>query len=185
VFPRIAKELGSCRFVFIEDPRSESDISPTFRRRLGAAFEMHGLRAEDYCIFRPHMSREAFAGMCAAADVFLDSIGWSGCNTALETMGHGLPVVTLPGEMMRGRHVFAMLKLMGVEETIAKSKDDYIRIATRLGREPEFRRNITEQVTRNRHKLYRDEAPVRALEALIETELLKRQCLESVEAQSG
>jgi hypothetical protein len=30
-------------------------------------------------------------------DVFLDTIEWSACNTTLEALAHGVPVVTLPG----------------------------------------------------------------------------------------
>ena len=66
-------------------------------------------------------------------DVFLDSIGWSGCNSTLESLACNLPIVTLRGALMRGRHSAAILQMMGIGETIAGSIEDYIGIAARLG----------------------------------------------------
>jgi predicted O-linked N-acetylglucosamine transferase (SPINDLY family) len=168
VFPRIARGLAGCKFAFIRDHREQSNITEVFKTRLAKSFHLHGLRMEDHCVFLPHMSTEAFAGMCAAADVFLDGIDWSGCNTTLEAIAQNLPVVTWPGKLMRARHAQAALRLMGVEETIANSKEDYIAIAVRLGREPDRRRRIARLYARNKHRLYDDPAPIRALEDLLE-----------------
>jgi predicted O-linked N-acetylglucosamine transferase (SPINDLY family) len=69
---------------------------------------------------------------------------------------------------MRARHASALLRLMGVPETIASSKDEFVAIAVRLAREPDQRRRIARLYARNKHKLYHDPAPVRALEDLLE-----------------
>jgi tetratricopeptide (TPR) repeat protein len=63
------------------------------------------------------------------SDVFLDSIGWSGCNSALECLTRALPIVTFEGATMRGRHSAAILRMIGVEDTIATTVDDYVAIA--------------------------------------------------------
>lgn len=65
---------------------------------------------------------------------------------------------------MRGRHSLAMLKMMGVEETIAANKDEYVKIAIRLGRDSQYRQYISQKVAENKYKLYRDLRPIRALE---------------------
>jgi predicted O-linked N-acetylglucosamine transferase (SPINDLY family) len=54
-------------------------------------------------------------------------------------MACGLPVVTLPGPMMRARHTYAILTMMGIDETIASDEDDYVAIAVRFGKDGRFR----------------------------------------------
>jgi protein O-GlcNAc transferase len=166
VFPRIAKELGTAKFVFIEHPTSK-EVTGAFRQHLSNAFEEFGLNYQDYCIFLPPLESSKFAGVAAIADVFLDSIGWSGGNTTLEAIAYNIPVMTLPGELMRGRHTMAFLKMMGIEEMIATSKEDYVKIAVRLGQNAEYRQDISQQIANNKHKLYNDLAPVRALEEFL------------------
>ena len=70
-------------------------------------------------------------GQC---DVVLDSIGWSGCNSILESLVHNIPIVTLTGEMMRGRHAAAIMAMIDIRETTAQTIDDYVAIAGSLGR---------------------------------------------------
>ncbi|BAY24512.1 family 2 glycosyl transferase [Calothrix sp. NIES-2100] len=166
VFPKIAKELSNCKFVFIQHDESEY-ITEVFRQRLQQIFQEFGLNYQDYCIFLPGMSSRRFAGTAAIADVFLDSIGWSGCNSTLECIAYNVPVITLPGELMRGRHTLAILKMMGIEETIASSKEEYVQFAIRLGRDSEYRHYISELISQNKHKLYGDLEPIRALEEFL------------------
>ncbi|WP_226593943.1 O-linked N-acetylglucosamine transferase, SPINDLY family protein, partial [Microseira wollei] len=166
VFPRIAKDLGSCKFVFIQYDKSES-VTALFRQRLSRAFEAFGLNYQDHCIFLPRLDSNMFAAATAIADVFLDSIGWSGCNSTLEAIAHNIPVVTLPGDLMRGRHTMAILKMMGIEETIATTKDEYVQMAVRLGQDAEYRQQISRQVAENKYKLYYDLKPIRSLEDFI------------------
>lgn len=44
--------------------------------------------------------------------------------------------MTWPGRMMRGRHSLAILRLMGIADTVAGSADEYVEIAVRLARIP-------------------------------------------------
>lgn len=163
VFPQIAKELVKCKFVFIEAPQGKY-ITEVFRQRLDSAFNNYGLNYQDHCIILPRLDTKAFAGTAAIADVFLDSIGWSGGNTTLEAIAYNIPVMTLPGEMMRGRHTMAFLKMMGIEEMIAATKEDYVKIAVRLGQDAQYRQQISQKVSENKHKLYGDLKPIRSLE---------------------
>ncbi len=168
VFPRIAQQLRNCKFVFIKYKGDATErVTEVFEKRLSRAFEQFGLNSQDYCIFLPQLNAKLFAGTTALADVFLDSIGWSGCNSSLEAITYDLPIVTLPGELMRGRHTLALLKMMGIEETIAANKEDYIKIAVRLGQDDQYCQHISQKVAENKHKLYSDLQPVRALENLI------------------
>ncbi|NJR75467.1 MAG: tetratricopeptide repeat protein, partial [Scytonema sp. CRU_2_7] len=163
VFSRIAKELTSSKFVFLA--HSTEPINEVFRQRLSRAFEEFGLNYQDHCILLPSTwDSRSFAGTTAIADVYLDSIAWSGGNTSIESIGYDIPVVTFPGDLMRSRITMAFLKMMGIEETIAATKDDYVKIAVRLGQDAQYRQQIKKQVAEKKQKLYGDLEPVRALE---------------------
>jgi predicted O-linked N-acetylglucosamine transferase (SPINDLY family) len=166
VFARIARKVEDCQFVFIEFERA-AHVTARLRERLARAFASVGLRAEDHCVFLPRLDEDRFAAALGTADVFLDSVGWSGCNSTLESLRHDLPIVTLPGGLMRGRHTMAVLQMMDVTDTIAASVDDYVAIAVRLGRDPEWRAFIKRRVAANKHRVYRDRSCIAALEEFL------------------
>ncbi len=165
IFPRIAKQVDHARFVFIA--HHSDPVNEVFRKRLHLAFQAEGLDHETYCIFLPEMKVNRFAGVAAIADVFLDSLGWSGCNSSFESLAHQTPIVTCPGELMRSRHTLAILKMMELEEAIAYDKSEYIRIAIRLGLDPVYRMSIAQKIAMNRHRLYWDLEAIQALEAFL------------------
>jgi predicted O-linked N-acetylglucosamine transferase (SPINDLY family) len=166
VFPRIARKLDTAFFVFLEGHGGV--VKQRVQERLQAAFAREGLRMEDFCHFLPRLPKPDFAALTAMADVFLDSIDWSGCNSTMEAIAAGVPVVTCPGRFMRGRHTHALLKMMDMGEWIAESKDAFIEMAIRLGSDESLRESVSQTIGRRRHRLYRDPKPVRALEALLE-----------------
>jgi protein O-GlcNAc transferase len=167
VFPRIARAVGDCQFVFVEYPRSER-VTELFRERLDRAFTVFGLRAEDHCLILPRLDQDRFVAAAGLADVFLDSIGWSGCNSTLEALAHDLPIVTVRGELMRGRHSSAMLEMMGVTETIGATVEEYIDIAARLGRDGAWRAEVSARISASKHLIYRDRNCITALEEFLD-----------------
>jgi protein O-GlcNAc transferase len=167
VFPRIARAAGDCQFVFLRH-FGGAHITKLVRERLERAFAAAGLRADDYCVFLDRLSQTKFVAAAGLSDVFLDSIDWSGCNSALESLPHSLPIITVPGAFMRGRHSAAILQMMGVTDTIAKDVDDYVAIAVRLANDPAERRAISAGIKDNMHKVYRDRACISALEDFLD-----------------
>ena len=166
VFPRIAQMLSHSKFIFIRAPQSEH-ITEIFRQRLDTAFKQYGLDFRDFCRILPRLSIPEFAGATAIADIFLDSIGWSGCNTIMESTRFNLPIVTWPSELMRSRHALAILTRMNIHETVAASKDDYIQIAVRLGQDPSYRQAIANKIAEHKHKLYGDRESIEALQQFL------------------
>jgi protein O-GlcNAc transferase len=161
VFAAIAHRVPGSQFVFIVKGKHIADV---FRGRLRAEFRSLGLSMDDHCVFIPPQYHFRYLSLNMLSDVFLDSIGWSGGNTTLEALACNLPVVTLPGEFMRGRHSYAMLRHIGLTDTIAESISDYIGIAARLGTDDCFRREIGSRIRINAARLYRDTSCVRGLE---------------------
>jgi protein O-GlcNAc transferase len=125
------------------------------------------LKCDDYVKLLPHLDPPHYRALNQVADVFLDSIGWSGCNSTLEALACDLPVVTMPGRLMRGRHTHAILKMMGCTETEGQSIDEYVAIAKRLGTDAEWRRYISEKVSRSKHLVYNDNKCIHGLEEFL------------------
>jgi protein O-GlcNAc transferase len=167
VFARIAAEVPDCQFSFIEFGGGRG-VTAMFRARLERVFEAVGLNAADHCVFLPRLAPDRFAAAIGQCDVVLDSIGWSGCNSILESLVHNLPIVTFAGEMMRGRHTAAILEIMGIGETTARTIDEYVSIAGVLGRDAAKRAELSAQIENNKHRVYRDRECIMALEAFLE-----------------
>ncbi|MBM3565337.1 MAG: hypothetical protein FJX42_04400 [Alphaproteobacteria bacterium] len=162
IYPAIARAVPSARFVFL---RSENPgVNRPLLARLARAFAAEGLSRDRHCRFLDRLTHNEFGDLNHAADVYLDTPGWSGGHTTHEAITAGLPIVTLPGRFMCGRHTYAMLRMIGVADTAAKDLDDYIAIAARLGNDAEYRRQVRARVEANRMKLYNDEDCVRGLE---------------------
>lgn len=166
LFARIAARLPAARFVFLENP--EAAVTQVFRQRLDDAFAALGLEAGRHCLFLPQQPTARFAGLCRLADVFLDSVGWSGCNSTLESLAFGTPVVTLPGALMRGRHSAAILSRLGLTDTIAADADDYVALAVALGSDPARRAAWRARALERLPLVQDDPAPARGLAAFLE-----------------
>lgn len=161
IYPRIAAEVPKALFVFLA--HGEQQVTDLFAKRLAGAFASRNL--ETRCIFLPRLNHADFLSLNMAADVLLDTLEWSGGKTSLEAIACDLPVVTLPGSFMRGRHTYAFLTRMGLIQTIAGSKDEYIRIAARLGTDPELRAQVKDFIRSRKHLLFNDTRVNEALEA--------------------
>jgi predicted O-linked N-acetylglucosamine transferase (SPINDLY family) len=166
VFARIAREVGDCQFTFIEFAGNRQ-INETFKARLDRAFSEEGLRAADFCVVLPRLDPECYVSALGQCDILLDSIGWSGCNSTLESLVHNLPIVTMTGELMRGRHSSAILDMMGIFESTAQTVDQYVSIAVTLGRNAERRTALAARIASNKHRVYRDSACIEGLEKFL------------------
>jgi len=171
LFARIAKRLPAAQFVFLSH---HSLIGEVFRRRLERAFAAEGLNASDHCVILAQVGTLGFSNLNLVSDVFLDSLEWSGGITTMEAIACGLPVVTLPGKFMRGRHSFGILRQLGVTETIARDKADYVDIAVRLGQDREWRAHVLKKMAEGHERLFSDTSAVRALEKFYRTVVQER-----------
>src|SRR5581483_2154726 len=104
VFPAIAKRLSRCTIAFFKDASAPwSPLHDKLLDRLSAAFAAHGLRFSDHCVVLPWLDKPTYYGLMQKADIMLDTIGFSGFNTAMQAVECGLPIVTREGRFMRGR----------------------------------------------------------------------------------
>jgi protein O-GlcNAc transferase len=143
-------------------------VTERFVARLSAAFAESGLAPQGRVKMLPFMPHDDYKRINALCDVMLDTLHWSGGNTSLDALAMGLPIVTLPGEFMRGRQTMGMLTLLGVEELIATSADDYLAIAKRLAADKAYRNAISAKILANAGRLFNDAAPPKALGKLLQ-----------------
>lgn len=162
IFPQIARRLGNCRFVFFK--HWTPGLSERLEQRLRAAFDRAGLDCGSYVTFIPWQSRPAFYGLMQRADVFLDTIGFSGFNTALQALDCGLPIVTLEGRFLRGRLASGILRHMGAHQLVTSSVEDYVALAVRLIEDAGFDEAVRARIESGRDALYKDSVSIRALE---------------------
>jgi len=161
---RIAAELPAAEFHFLGENRGRIE---RLERRLTIAFDALGLDPKRHLRFHGTLLPAGFFRLNLDCDVFLDGILWSGNNTAHEATACGLPIVTWPGPEMRGRHALALLGMMGLEETVAADAQGYVDLAVALGRDPERRRHLRQEIEKRRAAIYDDPSPIADLERFI------------------
>ena len=167
VFARIAAQVPNSQFTFIEFGGGRG-VTEMFRSRLERAFRNLGLNAVEHCVFLPRLTPDRFVAAIGQCDIVLDSIGWSGCNSILESLVHDIPIVTLAGQMMRGRHTAAILNMMEIRETTARTADEYVSIAAVLGRDTAKRAELSTRIANQKHRVYRDRDCIAALEVFLQ-----------------
>lgn len=109
--------------------------------------------ARERLVFIPQAASEAEnVARYELVDFVLDPMPYGGVNGTIEALGMGVPVVTLCGRRHSERTSYAILRALGIEETIAHSGSEYVALAVRLAHDKTFfvrvRERIAEQVQR-------------------------------------
>jgi protein O-GlcNAc transferase len=131
---QIAKRVGSCEF-WLVIPEKLGWTAVKLRDRLARAFRAGGLDPADFLRLTPWLSSGQFLGFLDAMDISLDSPAFSGYTTAWQAVHRGLPIVTLEGRYLRQRLASGVLRQIGMEDQIARSREEYVEIAARLAHE--------------------------------------------------
>ena len=149
-------------FLLFDGPRR----GPTekVRQRLLQVFSAVSSTPEKHLRMLAHGSREYFLRVNLVCDVMLDSLYWSGGNTTLDALHCGLPVVTCPGEFMRGRQSMAMLRQLGCDELIVDSPLALAECAVALAQDKARRAQLSTRIRERLPTLTDGIAPLHTLE---------------------
>jgi len=161
VLVEIGKKLGRCQFIFFN---FDENLTSTLNERLQLAFANAQLDANQFLRFIPFLKKEEFHGLMQKADLYLDTIGFSGFNTAMQAIACNLPVVTIEGTKMRGRLASAILNRMGVQGLICPSDAAYIDLAVKLIQNRELLSSYRDKIAQSNAILFNDLEPIRSLE---------------------
>ncbi|WP_440635427.1 O-linked N-acetylglucosamine transferase, SPINDLY family protein [Candidatus Pelagibacter sp. HIMB1746] len=165
IYLDIVKENSNCCFWFIN--RMNDEVTSIFKERISRLFKNEGYVFEKYFHFHPKCNQDEFLELINRSDIILDSLHWSGGNTSLEAISLNKPIVTYPSNFMRGRHTYAIMKILNIEELIVKSKQEYVKISNELAHNKNFRNSIINKIKKNKNKLFNDNQSTRFLENFI------------------
>jgi predicted O-linked N-acetylglucosamine transferase (SPINDLY family) len=161
----IARRCAPCKIVFFS---GNDDHAGRLQERLRAAFAAAGVDYDSAVRFIPWQPHAAFFGLLQRADVFLDTVGFSGFNTVLQAVECGTPIVAWEGRFLRGRFASGVLRAMGMDEWVAETHDGYAQKVARLCADSALRAQVRKEIAAKRVALYEDKASVDALAALLE-----------------
>lgn len=166
VYAEIARRVENCQLVFFRQDTNPL-LSDAVFARLRDAFAAAGLDFDRHVCPIPWQTHARFYGLMRRADLFLDTIGFSGFNTAIQAMECGLPVVTVEGRFMRGRLASGILREMAMPELVAADPAEYVDIVARLMGDVSMLKGVRAKILRHREKLFGDVGAVRAFEAFL------------------
>jgi predicted O-linked N-acetylglucosamine transferase (SPINDLY family) len=167
VWLEISRRLERGRLVFFRP--SDAAVSRQLEARLERCYARAGLKFAECVTFIPTLPRERYFGLMRRSHLLLDTLGFSGFNTAIQAIECGLPVVAREGEFLRGRLASGVLRRMGMDSLVAVSDEQYVDLVVSLVRDATRRNEIASQIETRRGVLFGDREPVRALERFLES----------------
>lgn len=169
VLTEIASRIRGAQLIFFRQ-RPES-MSALLKARLERAFSQAGLEFDRHVLFIPTQPLHIFHGLLRRAHLALDTLGFSGYNTAIQAIESGLPLVTREGKFLRGRLASGILRRIGMTELIAQSTDEYVSLAAKLVEDAKFQQQVRSDIVQRRTALYNDIAVIRHLESVLESQV--------------
>jgi protein O-GlcNAc transferase len=120
---------------------------PGLDRRLMARFEQTRPDLLSRLHLVPRLDHAGFLSLLNAADILIDPPHYSGGNTTLEALALGVPVVTWPGEFLRGRFTWGLLNQTGLAEELTASEMSGLGpLAAAIAQDPQRRAKLSEKI---------------------------------------
>jgi predicted O-linked N-acetylglucosamine transferase (SPINDLY family) len=167
IFADIARGAPDAQLVFFRP--SVAVLSNLLEARITKEFEAAGLNVMDHVRFIRWLNFHEYHCLLRHADVMLDTIGFSGYNTAVQAIECGLPLVTREGRFLRGRLASGVLRRMGLEELIVGTKADYVKLVVRLATDLPYQANIRHEIEQRRAILFDDQSVMRPFQDFVES----------------
>ena len=155
------------RGILTDDPTGllvfPEGYTPALAERLASRFRRTLGDLASRIRFLPAMSHMDYMNVTALADVALDTRPFGGGNTCWQAIAAGTPMVTWPGRYLRGRYTQALYRLIGIEDTIAASAEDYVARAVRFGTDRAYADEFNARVRDRCQSIFEDRCHVDAL----------------------
>lgn len=147
LWSRILSELPNSRLLLKCRSFRDAAVVASVMRRLdsfGIAPDRARLHAFT-CDFGEHLD------LYNSVDIGLDPYPYHGTTTTCEALWMGIPVVTLAGRTHVSRVGASLMPLVGLEELVTESEDDYVNAVCRLGEDlgelAEIRRTLRSRMS--------------------------------------
>jgi protein O-GlcNAc transferase len=161
VFIEISRSCEQSKLIFFKkdgDPFFEK-----FENRLRDAYRSGGLDFDSHVRFVSWLSRPEFFALLQRADIYLDSMGFSGFNTAMQALECDLPIVAYEGDAMRGRFASGLLRTIGLHEWVASNPAEFVEMAGRLAQDSASRQAYKRKIASHKSRLMHDASSVHEL----------------------
>jgi protein O-GlcNAc transferase len=107
---------------------------PLHNQAIQLIAQKHGV-APHRIEFLATMPRDDYLKTYHRIDIALDAVPYNGMTTTCDALWMGVPVITLIGNTGPGRMGLSVLSALGMPELIAKTPQDFIRIAADMARD--------------------------------------------------
>jgi protein O-GlcNAc transferase len=161
------------RLVFFRS-RSEA-MDRMLENRLRGAFDEAGVPFDQHVSIIQTLDRAEFFALMRRSALLLDTLGFSGFNTAIQAIECDLPVLAFEAEFMRGRLASGIMRRLDIPELVATTVEEFVLKTVKFAGDAKARKQFRKLIQERRRILFHDEAPVRALERrLLDAVNLKR-----------
>jgi len=145
---RLLKEVpGSVLCLLPFNPNWASKLPETrFRALLESVLAEHGVEKNRVVLGPKLPNRAAVMNFERIADVYLDTLPFSGSISTVDPLQLGIPVVACDGETTRSRCSGAQLRELGIDELVGQNEDEYFAKALHLARDQEYRSSISSRI---------------------------------------
>ncbi|MGB6308835.1 MAG: tetratricopeptide repeat protein [Steroidobacteraceae bacterium] len=167
IFAEIARKAPDAQLIFFRP--SEAALANVLQVRITKEFEAAGLDVMDHVRFIRWLNLNEFHCLLRRADVMLDTIGFSGYNTAMQAIECGLPLVTREGRFLRGRLASGVLRRMDLTELIVQTKADYVNLVVRLVADRHYQAHIRHEIQQRRSVLFDDQSAMGPFQDFLES----------------
>ena len=108
--------------------------------------EMASLLGEENIEVIPDKKYQEYMALMEEGDISVDSYPFGGCNTIIDSLYLGMPVVTREGRKWYNRAASQWLRIVGIEELITTNDEDYVNLMLRLIHEDRYRQHIRDKI---------------------------------------
>jgi len=127
LWSKILSAVPKARLLIVASGLEQQDE----RDRLSARFEQNGVDTGQL-EYHGYRSFEDYLELHNKIDVNLDVFPYTGGTTTCHSLWMGVPVITMVGEPVISRGGASLLSVLGLDELVASSPEEYVEIAVRL-----------------------------------------------------
>jgi predicted O-linked N-acetylglucosamine transferase (SPINDLY family) len=162
-YANIAEENDGVQMVFFA---YDQEMFARVKRSLQDVFSARAID-KNKLVFMPWLSRAQYQYLMRKSYLLLDSLGFSGINTVLQALEVELPVVTMRGEMLRGRLGSGVLDAVGMGSWVAHSQQEYADWVRRLVNEAALREQYQAQLREVAPQMFENRAAADEFYAIV------------------
>ena len=163
------KAAGHGRMVFFSATSGTMHVQ--MADRLRSAFAHAGLDFDSHVCVVPFLSRQRYFSLMKQSALMLDTLDFSGFNTAMQATECGLPYLAFEGSFMRGRLASSIMRRLKLPDLVATSYLEFAQRAVTLVVGKDRLAVLRSEIATRREILFEDVAPIRALEVFLANEI--------------